>query len=243
MTETSIYKKYKTELDLIEKYIKNKIVYKYIHDWGTNKDGKFYELHSQVSVFECIFIHFLVSSLNKKSLKCINVLEIGCAYGTSAMVITNAMNKFTHQQKLTYTVIDPNQSTQWQGVGFYNIKRLRTAVKKEYIEEFSTPAMRQLLKKKKRFNLIFIDGSHEYSVVLNDCKYSDKLLKKCGLVVLDDVMHSGVAKVVKQFYRTNANYRQVEISKKDKKIIKRHTKGGKQDIYNPTTMFAFQKLE
>ena len=38
--------------------------------------------------------------------------------------------------------------------------------------------MKNLINHKTRYNIIFIDGSHEYLDVLNDSKCADKLIKK-----------------------------------------------------------------
>ena len=122
--KTNIYIKYEKEFDLIKKHINNKYFYKFIYNWGTKYKNKFYKLHSQISIYECIFLHYVVSSFNKKSLKNMSVLEIGCAYGTSGMIITNALNNFNFNQKISYTAIDPNQQLEWKDIGVYNINQI-----------------------------------------------------------------------------------------------------------------------
>ena len=102
--------------------------------------------------------------------------------------------------------------------------------------------MKALIKQKRRYNLIFIDGSHEYSVVLNDCKYSDKLLKKRGIVVLDDVLHKGVSKAIQKYYSKNKNYRQVQLNEKTLEIDKFVSLSKKKSWRNPYTMYAYQKI-
>ena len=97
-------------------------------------------MNSQISIDECIFLHYLVSSLDKKSNKNVNILEIGLAHGTSGMIINNALNRFKNisKNKLTYTVIDPNQKTQWKSIGLYNLSRLKTDknIEKKFIFDY-----------------------------------------------------------------------------------------------------------
>ena len=87
---------------------------------------------------------------------------------------------FNFNQKLTYTSIDPNQKTQWNNIGIYNINHITkdSSIKTKFIFDYSTPVMKNLINHKTRYNIIFIDGSHEYLDVLNDSKCADKLIKK-----------------------------------------------------------------
>jgi len=99
-------------------------------------------------------------SLNK--LKNVSILEIGCAYGTSSMIIANALNKLPTKNK-TYDVIDPSQDDYWNGVGHYNLERvINTDTTVEYVSEISDVALPYLFDKNKTYNLIFIDGAHDY---------------------------------------------------------------------------------
>lgn len=242
--KSNIYQKYKTRLDLIEKHINNEYFYKFIYYWGTTYKNKFYKLHSQISIYECIFLHYIVSSFNKKSIKNVNVLEIGCAYGTSGMIITNALKNYNHNQKLSYTSIDPNQETQWNNIGIYNIEKITkySSIKKTFIFDYSTPVMKNMIEHKTRYNVIFIDGSHEYLDVLNDSKCADKLLKKKGIVVHDDILHKDVSRAIKEYYHNN-NYRQIQLNPNTIKIHKIISTSKKDSWQNPYTMHAYQKIK
>lgn len=242
--ENSISKKYKKDLKLIKKHIKNNYFYKVIFDWGTYKDNKFYKLHSNINIYECIFLHYLILSINKKVKKFINILEIGCAYGTSGMIILNAMNKYKNDPKLTYSVIDPNQHKQWNSVGFYNIDNIdKKNIEKIYVIDNSYSGMKRLYESRKKYNLIFIDGGHEFKIVYSDCRYADKLLKINGIVVLDDCLHEDVSNAIKKFYGNNDNYIQIQLDEKNYTSIKRtDTKPKFNSFINPKTMIAFQKI-
>jgi predicted O-methyltransferase YrrM len=77
-------KKYKTELDLIKKYIKNNIIYDIILKYESNIDGKIVKLRSNINVHEMVFVAILIDIY-----KCKNTIEIGCANGVSGMVMLN----------------------------------------------------------------------------------------------------------------------------------------------------------
>jgi predicted O-methyltransferase YrrM len=274
--EIEYWKKiYKKEFELIEKYLKFdektfKIIYKYFLHWGTveNKDYKalsnnklffnifkkinYYELTAQINIYECLFLSILLDSLIKISNKnSIQVLEIGLANGTSAMIINNVLNKYPNK-KIKYISVDPVQKNEWSNIGLYNIERIKKDfIKTEHISKYSDKAMNILYERKEKFDLIFIDGGHSYEVVYSDCKYADKLLNIDGLVIHDDVLHYGVKKAINQFYvLENSNlYDRVIIDSNDyNKYLKTNEKmflpkSKYKSFINPRTMYAFKKIK
>ncbi len=46
-------------------------------------------------------------------------------------------------------------------------------------------------------DFIFIDGWHTFDYTLIDFFYADKLLRKDGIILIDDALHKGVEKFVK----------------------------------------------
>ena len=48
---------------------------------------------------------------------------------------------------------------------------------------------------KKKFDIIYIDGSHYYLDVINDFKNSLKILKKGGLLIFDDFLWNYYEKI------------------------------------------------
>ena len=66
------------------------------------------------------------------------------------------------------------------------------------IEKKSYEAMPELLKKEEEnFDFIFIDGWHTFDYTLVDFFYADKLLRKGGIIIIDDATHLGVKKCLK----------------------------------------------
>ena len=55
-----------------------------------------------------------------------------------------------------------------------------------------------------KFDFIFIDGWHTFDYTLLDFFYADKLLRKGGIIIIDDAKHLGVAKCVRYI---DTNYR------------------------------------
>ena len=243
--------KYKESFDLLDKYINNNIIYNIIYEWGTYYKNKFYKLHSQINIYEGIFISEIIQSYIKSSMKNINVLEIGCAYGTSAIFILNMLNRYN--KKTNYHVIDPNQDIQWNNVGLYNIARVKKKhINIRWLKGNSDIVMKYLTKFRMKYDIIFIDGGHSYNTVMTDCFYADKLLKKNGIVIHDDVLHNQVQSVIYDYYENNPDYSKVllEYSKSNNKHIiikdtKKWVRKGKYHItsfLNPVTMYGFKKL-
>lgn len=243
----NIYKQFKKELDLLNKYINNDIIYNVIYKWGTKYKNKFYNLDSQISIYEGLFISEIIKAYIKSSMKNINVLEIGCAYGTSAMFIINMLNNYN--KKINYKIIDPNQDTQWNNVGLYNISRIKNDnINVEWLKGYSDITMEYLTKQRLKYDIIFIDGGHGFEIVMSDSMYADKLLKKNGIVIHDDVLHSGVKEAINKFYKNNKHYIKISLKYDSKKPnIITDTKlynysRNKTNFHNPKTMFAFRKI-
>jgi len=70
----------------------------------------------------------------------------------------------------------------------------------------SDTALDQLASEGKKFNLIFIDGSHEYEDVKSDIEKAFKLLKKPGVIFFDDLNWPDVARAVKESALDVKNY-------------------------------------
>jgi predicted O-methyltransferase YrrM len=176
---SDIYLKYKIELDAIKKYINNKYIYDIFYNYGFNLNNKFIKLDSNINVYEACFISQLINiyinTYKKLSNKTLRVVELGLAYGTSALVIVNEIIKYKY--KTRYTVIDANQTKQWNSIGINNIKQflkhMNKKLKIKLIEKYTTDAMPILYK---THDISFIDASHDENIVIQDIYNSDRLL-------------------------------------------------------------------
>jgi hypothetical protein len=81
----------------------------------------------------------------------------------------------------------------------------------DLLEEFSYIALPKLLIKygNNYFDFIFIDGWHTFDYTLIDFFYADKLLRKGGIILIDDALHKGVQKFVKYVESNYKNYKKI----------------------------------
>jgi predicted O-methyltransferase YrrM len=153
------------------------------------RSGQVHELHSAIDPEEGEFLFSIIRGDPTIS----KTLEVGCAYGLSSLYICSATR---NRAGALHTIIDPFQSTQWDGVGvrqleeagidFFNLVELKS--------EFALP---QLLEHNEgRYDLVFVDGWHTFDHTLLDCFYSTRLLRIGGVLAIDDVNFPAVKRVV-----------------------------------------------
>jgi predicted O-methyltransferase YrrM len=248
-----IYEKYKKELDYVKEIMQDKYLYNMWYNYGFTLKNKFFKLDSNINIYEACFISLLVNNYIKEyknDNKKINILEIGLAYGTSSIVILNQL--LNYKGSIEYDIIDPNQTEQWQNIGinhiysYLNLKKAKE-IKINLIQKYSQDAM---IKLRKKYDIIFIDGSHDNNIVIQDLINSDRIIKKDGLIIVDDVLHTDVKNALIIFAKEKRyNY---------KRTILRHSTDSvyyldyfnindvktmlKKNILNPSTMFCYQKI-
>lgn len=132
-------------------------------------------------------------------------LEVGLAYGVSALFICDALRAVGGERHI---VIDSHQMTPvWDnGAGLHN---LRTAGHESLIEfhgEESQRALPKLESRGQKIDFAFIDGAHTFDHALVDFFYIDRMLNVGGVIAFDDVGFACVEKVCR-FILKNRNYR------------------------------------
>ena len=243
-----IEEKYKIELNAVKKYIDNPYIYKIIKDYGFMVEGKFIPLDSNINVYEACFISLLINIYIKtyKTNDTLNILEVGLAYGTSALIILNQLLQYNHNKN--YTVIDPNQNKQWKNIGKKNIdlfiEHMDKTLNYKLLEQYSTDAMPKL---KKKYDICFIDGSHEETIVIKDLINSDAKLVVNGLIIVDDVKHTGVKNAVLSFWHCFSKcYKRISVNAETMSFVLEaelyDNRDTKKSFTNPNTMFCFQKI-
>jgi predicted O-methyltransferase YrrM len=165
-------------------------------------DGTRDKFHSGISPREGFHLYDVVRQ-NKFS----KTMEVGCAFGTSALYICQAMHDWQKDSCASglasevipqHVSIDPNQSTQWKSVGVLNVERAGLKQYHTLIEDVSYLALPRILSDIRRdpnpkyFDLIFVDGMHLFDYTILDVFYTMHLLKLGGVLVLDDIKHEGV---------------------------------------------------
>lgn len=124
-------------------------------------------------------------------------LEIGLAYGASALGILQTLLETHSDNNWSHTAIDPFQKWVWHGAGRRAALELAGEDHFTFIEDFSKFALPRLATEKCRFGLIYIDGSHLFEDVLLDLYYTMDLLEVGGVVLLDDCTLDHVEKVIR----------------------------------------------
>lgn len=120
-------------------------------------------------------------------------LEVGCAYGISALHICNAVDG---REGALHTIIDPFQHTQWRGIGINNLVKAGYH-NWELIEKRSEHALPELdAIKAAKYDLILIDGWHTFDHTIVDAFYATRLLSEDGILVVDDVNFPAVRSVI-----------------------------------------------
>ena len=112
--------------------------------------GKRVTLHSHITREEGSLLLHLI----KKDPLIRKTLEVGCAYGLSSLFIAEGLKD---RPNANHTIIDPFQSSQWEGIGVQNLAR--SGFKKfELIEERSEFAMPSILRENEGcFDLVLIE--------------------------------------------------------------------------------------
>ncbi len=146
--------------------------------------------------------HFIV----KNNLS--STLEIGLAYGLSALFICEAHQS---QKNGFHMAIDPEQEKSFQNIALTQLEKANLS---SYFEHVNLPdylALPKLLNEQREFDFIFIDGLHLFDYVLLDFFYADLLLKERGYIAFDDSRAPGVSPVL-DFIRKNRDYREIPSS-------------------------------
>jgi predicted O-methyltransferase YrrM len=136
-------------------------------------------------------------------LKPIVTLECGLAFGMSAMVICDALQKIASSRHI---VMDPFQNRQpWVGIGLHNLRQAGFEQMVEFYEASSYTILPQLHRMGGKIDFAFIDGAHQFDFVLVDFFYVDKMLPQGGIVVFDDADWPSIRRVIR-YIVTNLPY-------------------------------------
>ena len=144
--------------------------------------------------------------------KAISTIEIGLAYGISALFIfegllANGVSNACH------VVLDPHQ----QGFANCGLQVLNEAGVGELVEHHardSEIALPQLLAEGRQFDFAFVDGNHRFDGVFVDLIYLGKLVRPGGIIFLDDYQLQSVSRAV-SFCRNNLAWTVEEASPND----------------------------
>jgi predicted O-methyltransferase YrrM len=170
-------------------------ILKQIVETGYTKtpEGESLRVHSSISADEGLLLQELIWRFKPTI-----TLEIGLAFGVSALYICGALEKNNDAQ---HTVIDPHQykdpwgGNGWKGVGIYNLRRAGYESMVDFIDLPSYQALPQMERTGEKIDFAFIDGWHTFDYSLIDFFYIDKMLKVGGIVVFDDADWASIRKL------------------------------------------------
>ncbi len=179
----------------------------YRHQSVRDKDNNPIKYTSGVSPREGYHLYDIV----KQNDDITTVVEVGMAFGTTALYICQAFKDAGRDG--TLISIDPNQSTQWSNIGRLNLERAGLDKYHQLMEESSITALPKLLMERGEgsLDLAFVDGMHLFDYTLLDIFYAVKLLRIGGVLVVDDIRHSGVKQVISYIRSNYANPKKNQI--------------------------------
>jgi predicted O-methyltransferase YrrM len=128
-------------------------------------------------------------------------LEVGLAYGISALFICEAIKKYPYARHI---IIDPNQNTSFGGLALYSLRRAGYQEIIDFYEKPSQTVLPQLETMGVKVDFAFIDGWHTFDHTLIDFFYIDKLLNIGGVVAFDDSDWPSISKVLKFIIRNRS---------------------------------------
>jgi predicted O-methyltransferase YrrM len=125
------------------------------------------------------------------------VIEIGLAYGSSALAIAEALVAAGSGQA-RHVIVDAYQE-HFHGSGWAAITGAGLAGLCRLVEERSQIALPRLLGDGFTADAAFVDGSHVFHNVFVDLFYLRELVRPGGLVILDDCSYPSVATAARYF--------------------------------------------
>lgn len=136
------------------------------------------------------------------------VIEIGLAYGASALAIAEAL-VWTHEADARHVIVDAYQD-RFGDSGWSALLSAGLADTCSLLRAQSQLALPKLLQDGQTADAAFVDGSHIFHNVFVDLHYLRQLVRPGGLVILDDVAWPSVATAVR-YFEVNTGWRPQEL--------------------------------
>lgn len=185
-----------------------------------DESGNEYPLHSETSLPQCEFIQKIINDIEATI-----CLEIGLAYGISALFICEAISKRNNPKFIS---IDPFQQN-WKDIGLLNLKKCGFDSFLDFYRDFSHNILPQLVLKDLKIDFAYIDGSKVFDVVLIHAYYLTRLLKIGGVMVFDDCDFPGINRVIRYIskwphLKIYAKHHECSISSSERRVLSRIAK-------------------
>jgi predicted O-methyltransferase YrrM len=128
------------------------------------------------------------------------VVEIGLAYGSSALAVGEALVT-VGSPRPRHIVIDPFQEQAFSNAGWDVLRSAGLDSIATLIPDPSSVALPRLIDDGVAADAAFVDGSHRYHEVFVDLYFLRKIVRPGGLVVLDDDWTPSVRTAVRYYER------------------------------------------
>ena len=156
------------------------------------------KISSSIDLESAINLNWIIQEYKIK-----DCLEIGMAFATSTVAIVSALP----ENGMLYS-IDPYQKTDWESVGLLRLRELGLT-KHCLIDKPSLSALPDLLSKGTKVDFIYIDGMHTFDYTLVDLFYSHLLLRRGGIIGINDTNFAAVDKALTCFL-LHRNYIEID---------------------------------
>jgi len=145
--------------------------------------------------------------------KAIHTVEVGLAFGFSALHICEGL-LLNGSPDARHVVLDPYQTSAYADRGLQILESAGVTPLVEFHSESSQLALPQFLKEGRQFDLAFVDGNHRFDAVFVDLYYLGRLVRKGGVIILDDYQLPGIRRAA-AFFVSNLGWTVEEISPPD----------------------------
>jgi predicted O-methyltransferase YrrM len=135
------------------------------------------------------------------------VVEVGLAYGRSALAIGEALLTVDARRPL-HVIIDPLQATEWSNAGWQMLRSAGLDAIARLVLEPSSLALPRLVAEGVAADAAFVDGSHRFHEVFVDLYFLRKIVRPGGLIVLDDHWWPSV-RTAERYFEVNMGWRAV----------------------------------
>lgn len=135
------------------------------------------------------------------------VIEIGLAYGSSALAIGESLIVAGGKQHL---IIDPFQDNEFRDAGWEVICSAQLDGIATLLREQSQIALPRLAANGFSADAAFVDGSHVFHNVFVDLFYLQTIVRPSGLIVIDDYWWQGV-RTAARYFETNLGWRSQDV--------------------------------
>jgi hypothetical protein len=127
------------------------------------------------------------------------VIEVGLAYGGSALAIGEALLHNGVGSSASHIIIDPFQESSYGNAGWDAMRDAGLESTSQLVGEPSSIALARLVADGLVADAAFVDGSHRFHEVFVDLYYIRKLVRGGGLVILDDTEFASVGTALRYF--------------------------------------------